>query len=395
MLVRTAFALLLLLPAAAATQELDPAVSAVVRISGTRGGTPVRGTGFVVGLDRDKATIVTASHVIEGVQQLEVTFAANLTTEIFPAGRILGLDAGNPHGLAAFQIRGELPAGVTILSFEAENQPRQGDEVFLVGFPEMALAPLTPRRVLSGRLGMLLLVDQEIGEGFSGGPVLRSGKVVGVVTNMDNQTTYAINAVVAREALEGWGVKFGRQSSVPVKEKQPESRPSGVSGEQMEAMTRAMTPGLPHKHLARLVGSWIFTNKMWVTPGQPPAESSGTMHGETILDGRYVQTVWKGNIMGMAFEGRGMDGYDNVAQKYVSSWVDNMGTGIMYSTGTCDDAGKVCAYNSDMWDPMTGKKSSMKSVITWVDDNTFTNEMYGNDPSGKEMKMMEITAKRK
>jgi hypothetical protein len=43
----------------------------VVRISGTRGGTPVRGSGFVVGLDRDKATIVTASHVIEGAK-LEV-----------------------------------------------------------------------------------------------------------------------------------------------------------------------------------------------------------------------------------------------------------------------------------------------------------------------------------
>jgi hypothetical protein len=37
----------------------------------------------------------------------------------------------------------------------------------------------------------------------------------------------------------------------------------------------------------------------------------------------------------------------------------------------------------------------MRSVITWKDDNTFTNEMYGNDPSGKEVKMMEITATRK
>ena len=54
MLTRTALALLLLFPATASAQDLDTAVSAVVRISGTRGATPVRGTGFVVGLERDK-----------------------------------------------------------------------------------------------------------------------------------------------------------------------------------------------------------------------------------------------------------------------------------------------------------------------------------------------------
>ncbi len=62
---------------------------------------------------------------------------------------------------------------------------------------------------------------------------------------------------------------------------------------------------------------------------------------------------------------------------YVTSWVDNMGTGIEHSTGTCDAAGKVCTYSGDMWDPMSGKKVTNRSVITWLDDNTFKNEMYG------------------
>ncbi|HEX5720702.1 MAG TPA: serine protease, partial [Thermoanaerobaculia bacterium] len=171
MLARTAFVLPLLLAPIASAQELDTAVSAVVRISGTRNGTPVRGSGFVVGLDRDKATIVTAAHVIEGAQQLEVTFAAD-TAESFPAGTVLGIEAGSPNGLAVFQVRGALPTGVTTLSFETENRPSYGDELFLTGFPQMDLAPRTPRRVLSGRRGGLLLIDQGIGEGFSGGPVL-------------------------------------------------------------------------------------------------------------------------------------------------------------------------------------------------------------------------------
>lgn len=185
--------------------EIETAISAIVRISGMRGGTPVRGSGFVIGLDPDKATIVTASHVIAGAQQIEVSFAAE-PGQSFPADVVLGMDAGNPNGLAAFLVRGALPAGITVLTFGVESPPRHGDELFLVGFPEMTLTPLTPRRALSGRRGTLLMIDQAVGEGFSGGPVLQGDKVVGVVTESDEGTTYAVTALVAREALDGWGV---------------------------------------------------------------------------------------------------------------------------------------------------------------------------------------------
>jgi uncharacterized protein DUF1579 len=165
--------------------------------------------------------------------------------------------------------------------------------------------------------------------------------------------------------------------------------------EAMKAMEKAATPGEPQKRLARLAGDWTFTNTMWMAPGQPPTTSTGTMHGEILMDGRYVEHTWKGDMMGMPFHGRGTDGYDNVAKHYVSSWLDNMSTGIMYSIGSCDDAGKVCNYTADMWDPMSGKKGTTRSTITWMDDNSFKNEMYGPGPDGKEMKWMEIVAKRK
>jgi hypothetical protein len=171
------------------------------------------------------------------------------------------------------------------------------------------------------------------------------------------------------------------------------SAPAMTPG-QMDAMMKAISPGEPHKLLARMVGKWSFTSKAWMAPGEPPAESSGTMQAELLLGGRYVEHLWKGNLMGMPFEGRGTDGYDNVAKQYVSSWVDNMGTGIMYQTGTCEATHRTCTYTGDVSDPVSGRKMAVRSVITWLDDNTFRNEMFGNDPSGKEVKMMEITAKR-
>ncbi len=177
-----------------------------------------------------------------------------------------------------------------------------------------------------------------------------------------------------------------------------DKKPSAAGNAEMDmmkAMEKAATPGEPQKKLARLAGDWTFTNTMWMAPGQPPMESKGTMHGVVLMGGRYVEHTWKGSMMGMPFEGRGTEAYDNVGKEYVASWVDNMGTGISHSTGTCDDAVKVCTYMAEMWDPMSGKKTTSRSVITWMDDNNFKNEMYGPGPDGKEAKMMEIVAKRK
>jgi hypothetical protein len=112
-----------------------------------------------------------------------------------------------------------------------------------------------------------------------------------------------------------------------------------------------------------------------------------------MLDGRYLTTTWKGDMGGMPFEGHGTHAYDNVAKSYESSWVDNMGTGIMHGTGTCE--AMSCTSTSEVWDAMTGKKVTMRSVTTWTGADSFKMEMYGNGPDGKEMKMMEIVAKKK
>jgi hypothetical protein len=162
-----------------------------------------------------------------------------------------------------------------------------------------------------------------------------------------------------------------------------------------DAMMKAAAPGPNHQRLSRLVGDWTCTTKMWMAPGQPPMESGCTMHAESILGGRYVQSVYKGSFAGMPFEGHGTDGYDNVTKRYVSSWVDNMGTGIMNGTGTCDDAGKVCTMMAEMADPMSGQMVKQKMVTTYT-DGAFKMEMFMIPPgAGGEMKTMELTATKK
>jgi hypothetical protein len=184
--------------------------------------------------------------------------------------------------------------------------------------------------------------------------------------------------------------------SAPVvaQDKKAEGKAPGEA--EMAAMMAAAQPGENHQHLGRMAGDWEYTSKMWMAPGQPPEESKGTMHGETVMGGRYVQHHWKGNMAGMPFEGLGTEGYDNVTKQFISSWIDNMGTGIMSSKGSCDAAGKVCTMVGDMADPMSGKNVTVKFVLTWADSDHFKNEMFMKDPaSGSEMKTMEINAWRK
>lgn len=46
-------------------------------------------------------------------------------------------------------------------------------------------------------------------------------------------------------------------------------------------------------------------------------------------------------MMGMPFEGHGTLAYDNHRKMFVSTWIDNMGSGIMVLEGTYDDASKT------------------------------------------------------
>ena len=159
----------------------------------------------------------------------------------------------------------------------------------------------------------------------------------------------------------------------------------------MEAMTKAATPGEEHKMLASMAGTWKTSSKMWMAPGQPATESTGQSVMTSVLGGRYIQESFKGEMMGMPFEGMGLTGYDNVQKKYLGTWCDNFGTTIMTMTGTFDSATKTFSYTGKYPDPMTGKWKSMKISSKEVDANTQFSEFWDELPGGKFVKIMEIT----
>jgi len=162
----------------------------------------------------------------------------------------------------------------------------------------------------------------------------------------------------------------------------------------MELWKKAATPGEPHKMFATLAGSWTTTTKEWMEPGKPPTESAGTAEMKMLLDGRFLYQEYDSQMMGQPFSGIGIDGYDNMRKRYVTAWMDTMGTGIFIMEGTASPDGKTITLKGSHPEPGGGHMTH-RAVWKIVDDNNQTFDMYGAHHGGKETKMLEITYHRK
>ena len=164
----------------------------------------------------------------------------------------------------------------------------------------------------------------------------------------------------------------------------------------MQAWMAYMTPSHAHEHLAKQAGEWEHSLKMWMQPGAPPMESTATSRSTVIMGGRYLSEDFTGNVMGMPFEGHAMIGYDNAKQQFFSTWIDNMGTGLMVGWGTMNEADHSLTFTGTFIDPMDKKEKPFRQVLKHVADDHVIMEMYVPTPDGSgEFKSMEIHSMKK
>ena len=166
------------------------------------------------------------------------------------------------------------------------------------------------------------------------------------------------------------------------------------TSEEQKAYMEYMTPGPTQQMMAKSAGNWTGTVTMWMPDNPTPSTSTLETTNSMILGGRYLQAVHKGTMMGQPFEGIGVTGYDNSKKVFVSSWVDNMGTGMIYMEGTWDAATHSMKLSGKNTDPVTGKDVPIREEMKFVDDNHQELVMYFTE-KGKEFKGMEIKYVRK
>ncbi|MBI1901152.1 MAG: DUF1579 domain-containing protein [Planctomycetia bacterium] len=150
-------------------------------------------------------------------------------------------------------------------------------------------------------------------------------------------------------------------------------------------------PTEDHKRLEPLVGKWDLACKFY--EGDQATESKGSASFRFVLGKRFLIEESKTTAGGQAFEWIGTHGYDTGKKKYVSSWIDNGGTGIDVMEGTWDDATKKLTYTGELDEPEANAKYKVRWAIEIAGQDKFNVEMYLID-GGKDVKVLSIAGTR-
>ena len=167
-------------------------------------------------------------------------------------------------------------------------------------------------------------------------------------------------------------------------------------GEEKAAAGQAMPPWFAkskqHADLAKSVGDFDVLTEFWMAPDQPPQKAPATATRKLILNGYYVEEVYKLAMPSGMFEGRMTLGYDVVRKKYVHSWVDNSVSTMSMAYGTEKDG--VLTFAADDLDRNTGKIVKTKSTLKVESADKWVMSMFNVTDKG-DVPTMRLTYTRK
>lgn len=152
----------------------------------------------------------------------------------------------------------------------------------------------------------------------------------------------------------------------------------------------AMEPGKEHERLEPLVGTFDVKVRAWVDPTQPPVESMAVAVSTWVLDKRFIQTMLSGFIMGEPWSGIGYAGFDNIAGKYVATYMDTGGTGMDWFTGTMSPDGQTTTLTATVHDAITLEPVKTELRLSLADNGDHDTQLWQPGPDGKMVKVLEL-----
>src|SRR5215510_14784920 len=141
------------------------------------------------------------------------------------------------------------------------------------------------------------------------------------------------------------------------------------------------------KQMKRDVGTWDVVMKMFGDPSGKPVVSKGT-ESNVMLGDMWLIGQFKGEIMGMNFEGLRQTGFDPEKKTFVLSWVDSTSPYATRMEGSWNE--KTQTRNSaGTGNRKQGNEMKSTMVTTYNKDGSRTSTMYALI-NGKSVKMMEF-----
>ncbi len=169
------------------------------------------GIGSGVFIDAKRALVITAAHVVQASDSIEVEFTSKEIIRAVPV-------ASDPTADVALLQLERRPLKGTVATLADSDAARVGDQIFIVGAPlgithTLTVGHLSARRMASKLFGgfataELFQTDAAVNHGNSGGPMVNmAGEVIGIVSSMISLSGgyeglgFGITSNTAREIL--------------------------------------------------------------------------------------------------------------------------------------------------------------------------------------------------
>ncbi len=134
------------------------------------------------------------------------------------------------------------------------------------------------------------------------------------------------------------------------------------------------------------VGDWNCEIRMFEPGSDQPQVSKGTETNKMLGD-MWLISHFKGEMMGMPFEGASFTGYNAETKKFHGTWIDSMSPFPMANEGNWDETTRTMTSTGTGKDP-TGAEMKYKMTMVHKDGaRHFTMFMVDDED---ETKMMEI-----
>jgi serine protease Do len=223
------------------------------------------GSGFVID---PEGIVVTNNHVIEGADEISVTFPDGLTLD----AEVVGID--QQTDLAVLKIEHDEP--LPFVTFGDSDAARVGDWVLAIGNPfgfsgsvSAGIISARNRDIQAGRYDDFIQTDAAINRGNSGGPLFdMQGNVIGVNTAIISPTGGSIGI--------GFAVPSNLVEKVVAQLREYGEARRGWLGVRIQTVNEELAEALG---LDRPVGALVAE----VTPGGP-AEAAGIQAGDVVIE---------------------------------------------------------------------------------------------------------------
>jgi hypothetical protein len=184
-----------------------------------------------------------------------------------------------------------------------------------------------------------------------------------------------------------------------------ETTEDGASADPLAEITE---PGEHHEHLDLLAGDWDLTIRVWSSPDGEPVESAGTAEARWILGGRFLWTIYRGEVFGNAFEAWSIEGYDNQAKEYVGTWRDTQGTYTLIYRGKCKlpplaegetreetvPDGTYREMTTKLTDPVSQEELDIRTELRIEGEDQFIQESFVVLSEEESLKNLELVGRR-